>query len=340
MSDEPLTYASAGVSLEAGDEVVERIKGAVASTHVKGVVGGVGGFAGLFTPSLGDPLLAAGCDGVGTKILLGKQAGRFHGLGVDLVAMCANDVLTSGARPAFFMDVITCGKVVPERVAELVEGVADGCRQAGCALLGGETAEHPDMMPADDFDMAGFCVGGCERREMISGARCQPGDMVIALASSGPHSNGFSLIRKLLERSGATLDDTPPELGGRSVADALLEPTRIYAEPVRMLVATLDVHAMAHITGGGIPGNAGRSLPAGVGMRLDLSSWERPAVFGWLASLGVEEDEMRRVFNLGVGYIAVVPADAAELAVRVLTEAGQTAWVAGELVEGDGVVLR
>ncbi len=340
MSDEPLTYASAGVSLEAGDEVVERIKEAVASTHVKGVVGGVGGFAGLFTPSLGDPLLAAGCDGVGTKILLGKQAGRLHGLGVDLVAMCANDVLTSGARPAFFMDVITCGKVVPERVAELVEGVADGCRQAGCALLGGETAEHPDMMPADDFDMAGFCVGGCERREMISGARCQAGDAVIALASSGPHSNGFSLIRKLLDRSGATLDDTPPELGGRSVADALLEPTRIYAEPVRMLVATLDVRAMAHITGGGIPGNVGRSLPAGVGMRLDLSSWERPAVFGWLASLGVEEDEMRRVFNLGVGYIAVVPADAAELAVRVLTEAGQTAWVAGELVEGDGVVLH
>ena len=254
--------------------------------------------------------------------------------------MCANDVLTSGARPAFFMDVITCGKVVPERVAELVEGVADGCRQAGCALLGGETAEHPDMMPADDFDMAGFCVGGCERREMISGARCQLGDMVIALASSGPHSNGFSLIRKLLERSGAKLDDTPPELGGRSVADALLEPTRIYAEPVRMLVATVDVHAMAHITGGGIPGNAGRPLPAGVGMRLDLSSWERPAVFGWLASLGVEEDEMRRVFNLGVGYVAVVPADAAELAVRVLTQAGETAWVAGELVEGDGVVLR
>jgi phosphoribosylformylglycinamidine cyclo-ligase len=340
VSDEPLTYASAGVSLEAGDDVVERIKEAVASTHVKGVVGGVGGFAGLFTPSLGDPLLAAGCDGVGTKILLGKQAGRLHGLGVDLVAMCANDVLTSGARPAFFMDVITCGKVVPERVAELVEGVADGCRQAGCALLGGETAEHPDMMPADDFDMAGFCVGGCERREMISGARCQAGDAVIALASSGPHSNGFSLIRKLLDRSGATLDDTPPELGGRSVADALLEPTRIYAEPVRMLVATLDVRAMAHITGGGIPGNVGRSLPAGVGMRLDLSSWERPAVFGWLASLGVEEDEMRRVFNLGVGYIAVVPADAAELAVRVLTEAGQTAWVAGELVEGDGVVLH
>ncbi len=339
MTDEPLTYASAGVSLEAGDEVVERIKGAVASTHVKGVVGGVGGFAGLFTPSLGDPLLAAGCDGVGTKILLGKQAGRFHGLGVDLVAMCANDVLTSGARPAFFMDVITCGKVVPERVAELVEGVADGCRQAGCALLGGETAEHPDMMPADDFDMAGFCVGGCERREMISGARCQAGDMVIALASSGAHSNGFSLIRKLLERSGNSLDDTPSELG-RSVADALLEPTRIYAEPVRMLVATLDVHAMAHITGGGIPGNAGRALPAGVGMRIDLSSWERPTVFGWLASLGVEEEEMRRVFNLGVGYIAVVPADVAELAVRVLTGAGETAWVAGELVEGDGVVLH
>jgi len=335
VSDEPLTYASAGVSLEVGDEVVERIKGAVASTHVKGVVGGVGGFAGLFTPSLGDPLLAAGCDGVGTKILLGKQAGRFHGLGVDLVAMCANDVLTSGARPAFFMDVITCGKVVPERVAELVEGVADGCRQAGCALLGGETAEHPDMMPADDFDMAGFCVGGCERREMISGSRCQAGDVVIALASSGPHSNGFSLIRKLLERSGNSLDDTPPELGGRSVADVLLEPTRIYAEPVRMLVATLDVHAMAHITGGGIPGNAGRSLPAGVGMRIDLSSWERPAVFGWLASLGVEEEEMRRVFNLGVGMVLVVSADARDEVLAHLASAGRPGFELGEVVAGE-----
>jgi len=330
-----MTYASAGVSLEAGDEVVERIKGAVASTHVKGVVGGVGGFAGLFTPSLGDPLLAAGCDGVGTKILLGKQAGRFHGLGVDLVAMCANDVLTSGARPAFFMDVITCGKVVPERVAELVEGVADGCRQAGCALLGGETAEHPDMMPADDFDMAGFCVGGCERREMISGSRCQAGDVVIALASSGPHSNGFSLIRKLLERSGNSLDDTPPELGGRSVADVLLEPTRIYAEPVRMLVATLDVHAMAHITGGGIPGNAGRSLPAGVGMRIDLSSWERPAVFGWLASLGVEEEEMRRVFNLGVGMVLVVAPEARGDVLAHVERAGCPGFELGEVVAGE-----
>jgi phosphoribosylformylglycinamidine cyclo-ligase len=340
VTDDPLTYASAGVSLEAGDEVVERIKEAVASTHIKGVVGGVGGFSGLFTPSLGDPLLAAGCDGVGTKIMLGRQAGRFRGLGVDLVAMCANDVLTSGARPLFFMDVITCGKVVPERVAELVEGVADGCRQAGCALLGGETAEHPDMMADDDFDMAGFCVGGSERRELVSGARGEPGDAVVALASSGPHSNGFSLIRKLLERSGVSLDDAPSDLGGSSVADALLEPTRIYARSVRQLVATVDVHAMAHVTGGGIPGNVARPLPAGVGMQLDLGSWDRPPVFGWLASLGVEEDEMRRVFNLGVGYIAVVPADSAELAVRVLTENGETAWLAGELVEGDGVVLR
>jgi len=339
VSDEPLTYASAGVSLEVGDEVVERIKGAVASTHVKGVVGGVGGFAGLFTPSLGDPLLAAGCDGVGTKILLGKQAGRFHGLGVDLVAMCANDVLTSGARPAFFMDVITCGKVVPERVAELVEGVADGCRQAGCALLGGETAEHPDMMPADDFDMAGFCVGGCERREMISGSRCQAGDVVIALASSGPHSNGFSLVRRLLERSGTDLDARPDALAGASVADALLEPTRIYARPVRQLTATLDVRAMAHITGGGIAGNLARPLPAGLGAEIDLSSWERPAVFGWLASLGVEEDEMRRVFNLGLGYAAVVAEQSAELALRTLTDAGQQAWIVGRIVEGDGVSL-
>ncbi len=334
---DPLTYADAGVSLAAAETVVERIKAAVASTHDRQVLDGHGGFAGLFAPSVGDPMLAAGCDGVGTKILLGQAAGRLHGLGVDLVAMSVNDVITSGARPALFMDVITCGRIVPERIAELVEGVAEGCRQARCALLGGETAEHPDMMQPDEFDMAGFCVAIAERRELVSGARIAEGDRVVALPSSGPHSNGYSLVRRLIERAGIGLDDTPAELEGASVADALLAPTRIYAAAVRELTRTVDVHAMAHITGGGIAGNLTRQFPAGLGVRIDLASWMRPAVFGWLASLGVEEDEMRRVFNLGIGFAAVVAEADADAACRALERAECPAWVAGTVVAGDGV---
>jgi phosphoribosylformylglycinamidine cyclo-ligase len=336
----PLTYGDAGVSLGAADEVVRRISAAVESTHTKDVLGRLGGFSGLYTPSAGDPAIAAGCDGVGTKILLGAAAGRLHGLGIDLVAMSVNDVITTGARPAFFLDVITCGRIQPDRIAELVEGIAAGCRAAGGALLGGETAEHPDMMEPDEFDMAGFAVAVGERRDLIGGARARAGDALIGLASSGPHSNGFSLVRRLLERAGVSLDDIPSELGGASVADALLEPTRIYAGAVRLLTATLDVRAMAHITGGGIAGNLGRPLPAGLGAEIDLSSWERPAVFTWLASLGVDEDEMRRVFNLGLGYAVVVAAESTELALQTLEQAGERAWVAGRLVEGDGVILR
>jgi phosphoribosylformylglycinamidine cyclo-ligase len=337
--ERPLTYGEAGVSLDAADAVVERIAAAVASTRTREVLGDLGGFSGLYTPSAGDPALAAGCDGVGTKILLGAAAGRLHGLGIDLVAMSVNDVITTGARPGFFLDVITCGRIQPDRIAELVEGIAAGCREAGCALLGGETAEHPDLMEPDEFDMAGFAVAVGERRDLIGGARVGAGDVVIGLPSSGPHSNGFSLVRRLLERSGTDLDARPDALAGASVADALLEPTRIYARPVRQLTATLDVRAMAHITGGGIAGNLARPLPAGLGAEIDLSSWERPAVFGWLASLGVEEDEMRRVFNLGLGYAAVVAEQSAELALRTLTDAGQQAWIVGRIVEGDGVSL-
>jgi phosphoribosylformylglycinamidine cyclo-ligase len=336
----PLTYAGAGVSLGAADAVVERIRAAVTSTHGRHVLGGHGGFAGLYTPSVGDPLLAAGCDGVGTKILLGAAAGRHAGLGIDLVAMSVNDVITSGCRPAFFMDVITCGKIDVDVVAELVSGIAEGCRQAGCALLGGETAEHPDMMESGEFDMAGFCVGIAERRELISGRRVELGDTVIGLPSSGPHSNGFSLVRRLLERAGIGLDATPDDLGGASVADALLEPTRIYARPVNELLRTVDVRAMAHITGGGIPGNLARQFPERLGAEIDLGSWERPAVFAWLASLGVEEDELRRVFNLGMGYSAVVAAESASVALAALQRGGCAGFVAGSVVEGAGVRFR
>ncbi|HXD69086.1 MAG TPA: phosphoribosylformylglycinamidine cyclo-ligase [Gaiellales bacterium] len=339
-SEEPLTYAGSGVSLEAGDEVVERIRAAVTSTHGRQVLGGHGGFAGLYTPSVGDPLVAAGCDGVGTKVLLGRAAGRHAGLGIDLVAMSVNDVITSGARPAFFMDVITCGRVDVDVVAELVEGIADGCRQAGCALLGGETAEHPDMMKPEEYDLAGFCVALAERRELVSGSRVQAGDAIVGLPSSGPHSNGFSLVRRLLERAGLGPADAPDGLGGATVADALLEPTRIYARPVAELCRTVDVRAMAHITGGGIPGNLARQFPAGLGAEIDLGSFERPAVFGWLGALGVEEDELRRVFNLGLGYAAVVEADSAPAALFALERGGCPGFLAGTVVEGTGVRFR
>jgi phosphoribosylformylglycinamidine cyclo-ligase len=336
----PLTYGDAGVSLGAAEDVVARIAAAVESTRTRDVLSSLGGFSGLYTPAAGDPAIAAGCDGVGTKILLGAAAGRLHGLGIDLVAMSVNDVITTGARPAFFLDVITCGRIDPERIGELVEGIADGCRQAGCALLGGETAEHPDMMEPDEFDMAGFAVAVGERRDLVGGARVKAGDAIIGLPSSGPHSNGFSLIRRLVERAAVSLADTPAELGGASVADALLEPTRIYARAVALVTATLDVHAMAHITGGGIPGNLARPLPDGLAAEVDLASWQRPPVFGWLASLGVEEEEMRRVFNLGLGYAVVVAGDATDLALATLEKAGEQPWVAGRVVEGEGVRFR
>ena len=338
--EEPLTYAGSGVSLDTADSVVERIRTAVTSTHGRQVLGGHGGFAGLYTPSVGDPLIAAGCDGVGTKVLLGRAAGRHGGLGIDLVAMSVNDVITAGARPAFFMDVIVCGRVDVEVVAELVEGIAEGCRQAGCALLGGETAEHPDMMEPDEYDLSGFCVALSERRELVSGGRVKAGDTIVGLPSSGPHANGFSLVRRLLERAGLGPADTPAGLGGASVADALLEPTRIYARPVAELCRTVDVRAMAHITGGGIPGNLARQFPDGLGAEIDLGAFERPPVFGWLGSLGVKEDELRRVFNLGLGYAAVVEADSAPVALAALERGGCPGFVAGTVVEGAGVRFR
>jgi phosphoribosylformylglycinamidine cyclo-ligase len=340
MSDDPLTYAGAGVSLDAADAVVDRIRAAVISTHGREVVGGHGGFAGLFAPSVGDPLLSAACDGAGTKVLVAQAARRYAGLGIDTVAMSVNDVLTSGGRPAFFLDHITCGRIDPGLVAELVEGVAEGCRQAGCALLGGETAEHPGMMEPEEFDIAGFCVGVCERRELISGGRIKAGDVILGMPSSGLHSNGFSLVRRLLERAGIGLDDAPAELGGATVADAVLEPTAIYARPVAEVTRTVDVRGMAHITGGGIPGNLARQFPAGLGAEVDTTAWERAPVFGWLASLGVEDDEMWRVFNMGLGFACVVAPASADVALRALERGGMPGFVAGRVVDGEGVTLR
>jgi phosphoribosylformylglycinamidine cyclo-ligase len=340
MSDEPLKYSDAGVSLDAADTVVERIRAAVTSTHGREVVGGHGGFAGLFAPPVGDPLLSAACDGAGTKVLVGHAARRYAGLGIDTVAMSVNDVLTSGGRPAFFLDHITCGRIDPGLVAELVEGVAEGCRRAGCVLLGGETAEHPGMMEPEDFDIAGFCVGVCERRELVSGGRIRAGDAIIGLPSSGLHSNGFSLVRRLLERAGVGLDDAPAELGGATVAEAVLEPTAIYARAVAELTRTVDVRGMAHITGGGIPGNVARQFPAGLGAEIDTGTWERAPVFAWVASLGVEDDEMWRVFNMGLGFACVVAPESAEVALKAVERGGTPGFLVGRVVEGDGVTLR
>jgi phosphoribosylformylglycinamidine cyclo-ligase len=293
------------------------------------VLGDLGGFAGLVSAGgYRDPVLVAGTDGVGTKLMLQRTTGRLRDSGIDLVAMCVNDVITCGAEPALFLDYIAVGKLDPDRVADLVEGVADGCRQAGCALLGGETAELPDMYGADDLDLAGFALGIVERDGIVDTARVAAGDAVIGLASSGVHSNGFTLVRRLLERAGLEPADAPGDL---------LAPTRIYAKASAALLAACDVRAMAHITGGGLPGNLPRVLPEGLGAHVDERLWEPPAVFAWLASLGVERDEMRRVFNAGIGYVAIVPPGEAAAAIAACASAGYEASQVGEIAPGEGV---
>jgi phosphoribosylformylglycinamidine cyclo-ligase len=326
---EPLTYSEAGVSLQAADAVVGRLRRAVASTRTPRVLGDLGGFAGLVSAGgYRDPVLVAGTDGVGTKLMLQRETRRLRDSGVDLVAMCVNDVLTSGADPVLFLDYIAVGRLDPERVADLVEGVADGCRQAGCALLGGETAELPDMYGADDLDLAGFALGIVERDGIVDVSRVTAGDAVIGLASSGVHSNGFTLVRRLLERAGAGPDDAPGDL---------LAPTRIYARAQAALRTACDVRAMAHITGGGLPGNLARVLREGLGARIDEALWQVPAVLPWLAGLGVERDEMRRVFNGGLGYVAIVPPGDIAKALEACEGAGCEAWLVGEIVPGTGI---
>jgi phosphoribosylformylglycinamidine cyclo-ligase len=326
---EPLSYQQAGVSLQAADAVVERVRRAVASTRTSRVLGDLGGFAGLVSAGgYRDPVLVAGTDGVGTKLLLQRESGRLRDSGVDLVGMCVNDVLTCGAEPTLFLDYIAVGRLDAERVADLVEGVAAGCREAGCALLGGETAELPDMYGADDLDLAGFALGIVERDEIIDGSRAVEGDALIGLAASGLHSNGFTLVRRLLERAGLGPGDAPGDL---------LAPTRIYARAAASLRAACDVRAMAHITGGGVPGNLPRVLPEGLAARVDERRWTAPAVFAWLAGLGVERDEMRRVFNGGLGFIAVVPTADIAAALAACQSAGCEAWHVGEVVQGEGV---
>jgi phosphoribosylformylglycinamidine cyclo-ligase len=283
------SYEAAGVSLAKADEVIERLRAAVASTG-----GEIGGFAGLY-PLDGERLLAATTDGVGTKLILSRRAGRLADAGRDLAAHCINDVVTTGADPLFFLDYVAAATLDLEEVAELVEGAASVCREAGCALLGGETAELPGVYREGELDFAGTCVGLVRRSELVDGSRCEPGDVVIGLPSSGLHANGFTLVRRLVG------DD-------EFDADLLLPPTRLYLDEVRRLRASADVHALAHVTGGGILGNLTRVLPEGVAAEIAWDAWERPPVYAWLSERGIEEEEQRRVFNLGIGMCAVVPA--------------------------------
>jgi len=288
------TYAAAGVSLATAEAIVDRLRAAVESTRTPSAIGSLGGFAGLY--ALDDRrLLAASTDGVGSKLVLARRAGKLRWTGADLAAHCVNDVLTTGADPLFLLDYVAAARIDEEQVAELVEGAAEVCRAAGCALIGGETAELPGIYRDEELDFAGTCVGIVERDRLIDGSRCEPGDVVLGLPSAGIHANGFTLVRRLV-------GDGPFD------ADLLLPPTRLYLDDVRALRARADVKALAHVTGGGIMGNLPRVLPDGVAAEIDWDAWERPPVFAWLADRGVEEEELRRVFNCGIGMCAVVPA--------------------------------
>ncbi len=338
-----LTYRSAGVDVAAGEEAVRLIKKDVESTYIPGVLGSLGGFAGLFElpRGLDEPVLVSGTDGVGTKILLAQETGRLSTVGIDLVAMSVNDVLTVGARPLFFLDYVAVGRLDPSEMAQLVSGVAEGCRQAGCALIGGEMAEMSGLYAPGEFDLAGFCVAIAERKKLIDGSRIEAGDVVLGLASSGAHSNGFSLIRKTLEKGGVKPNDALPGVPGGSAAAVLLTPTRIYVKSVlALLEAGVPIRGMAHVTGGGIAGNLSRVIPEGMTARLHVDRWQIPAVFGALQTLGdIARPEMFLAFNMGLGFLLVLPADAAEQALTLLNDTGEDAVMVGEITTGSERVV-
>ncbi len=338
-----LTYRDAGVDVEAGDEAVRRIAPLARATFRPEVLGGIGAFAGFVRVPAGytEPVLVSSADGVGTKLKVAFLADRHDTVGIDLVAMGVNDLLVHGAEPLYFLDYIGIPRLDPSRVEALVRGVAEGCRRAGCALIGGETAELPDLYAAGEYDLAGFAVGIVERARIIDGAAVKSGDAVLGLASSGLHSNGYSLARRIVFDVLKLGIDAPLPGTGRSVADELLEPTRIYVTPVLDLLPRVEVHAMAHVTGGGITGNLPRVLPASCRAVIRRDAWRPPAVFATLAQAGrVETAEMFRTFNMGVGYIVVVPAAQADAALAALRGAGETAWAIGEIVTGErGVEL-
>ena len=336
-SSPSLSYRDAGVDIDAGNRLVDRIKPLVAATHRPGVLSGIGGFGGLFELPWADyrrPVLVSGTDGVGTKLKLAIELGRHDTVGIDLVAMCANDVLAAGAEPLFFLDYYAAGQLDVATAATVVAGIAEGCRRAGCALTGGETAEMPGFYATGDYDLAGFCVGIVEKDALITPARVQVGDALIGLASSGPHANGYSLIRKILTASRTDLGEA---LDGKPLAEHLLAPTQIYAGSVLPLTRRLRVHGLAHITGGGLTENLPRILPVDTQAVVDIDAWQRPAVFRWLQRAGgVAEAEMRRTFNCGVGMVICVAAEDAEQACAELGASGERAWVLGRVERAEG----
>ncbi|MGH8444723.1 MAG: phosphoribosylformylglycinamidine cyclo-ligase [Solimonas sp.] len=330
-----LSYRDAGVDIDEGDALVDDIKKIVKSTRRPEVLAGVGGFGALvgLPRKYKKPVLVSGTDGVGTKLKLGIETGRVQGLGQDLVAMCVNDVLVSGAEPLFFLDYYATGRLDKKTAGKVIKGIAQGCKLAGCALVGGETAEMPGMYQEGDFDLAGFCVAVAEQSKLIDGSKIKTGDVLIGLPSSGPHSNGYSLVRKIVEVAKADLDSP---FGKGTLADALLEPTTIYVKPVlKLLEQGIAVRGMSHITGGGIVGNLPRCFGKGIAAVVDTGSWKRPAIFDWLQDQGgVEQDEMWRVFNCGVGFILVVPRLQADKAMASLKKSGSKPFLMGQIVKG------
>jgi len=341
-----LSYRDAGVDIDAGDELVRRIKPLAERTRIAEQLGGIGGFAGLcgIPAGLKEPVLVSGTDGVGTKLKVAFAAGVHHTIGIDLVAMCVNDIATCGARPLFFLDYFATGKLDVATGEKVVTGIAEGCKQAGCALLGGETAELPGFYGGGEYDLAGFAVGVVERSAIIDGTKVRPGDVVLGVSSSGLHSNGYSLARKaLLELGGLTLDTVLPELG-ESLADVLLRPTRIYVKAIQAAIAAGPIHSLCHVTGGGLPENLPRVLPAGVALELDTHTWKRPAIFDVIQKLGsVVDSEMYRTFNMGLGLVLTVPAASADAVASAFEAAGEHVQRVGRAVaheSGPRVILR
>ena len=340
------SYAAAGVDITAGYRAVELMKKHVARTRNAGCLDDVGGFGGCFGlgafAGMEEPVLVSGTDGCGTKVKLAMLMDKHDTIGIDAVAMCVNDIICCGAKPLFFLDYIACGKNIPEKIAEIVGGVAEGCVQSGAALIGGETAEHPGLMPVDEYDLAGFAVGIVDKKKIIDNTRMAAGDVVIGLASTGIHSNGFSLCRKVfnIDANPDSLYVKREDLGGKSVAEALLVPTRIYVKSILALLEQVDVKGISHITGGGFYENIPRSIPDGLGAKIDKSAVRVLPIFDVIAKEGnIPERDMFNTYNMGVGMSVVVPADQVEKALQILTEGGETAYVIGEIITSDEKVI-
>ena len=340
------SYAAAGVDVTAGYEAVKRIKPMVESTYIPGVMGTLGGFGGMFAPDMAGmkkPVLVSGTDGVGTKLKLAFLMDKHDTVGIDCVAMCVNDIVCGGAAPMFFLDYIACGKNDPARIADIVSGITEGCRQSECALVGGETAEMPGFYPVDEYDLAGFSVGIVDEEKIIDGKKLAKGDVLVGLASSGVHSNGFSLVRKVFDVENCDLKTPMDELGGKSLGETLLAPTRIYVKAVKALLKDgVDIHAISHITGGGFYENVPRMMTDGLTAEIKLDSFPRLPIFSLIQKTGnIPERDMYNTFNMGIGMILAIPAEQAEKALETLKAAGETAYQIGQVIEGeDGVVLK